>query len=62
MKLILSDLYERIVKNWQSSVAGVLVLIGLIEWKRQDITTEDFITYLTAVTTILTLLYKPKRA
>jgi hypothetical protein len=57
---ILQDLYERIVVNWESTVAAILVIIGMVEWKRGEITTEDFITYVGVIGTIISLLVKNK--
>jgi hypothetical protein len=55
-----NDLYHRIIKNWESSLTAVLILFGFVEWKRQDISTDDFVTYLTTIATIIALLHKKR--
>lgn len=60
MRQILKDLYDRVVNNWESSIAALLVIIGIVEWKRQDITTEEFLTYVTGIASVIALLHKKK--
>ena len=55
---ILRDLYDRIVRSWRSTATAVLIIIGLVEWQRQDITTDQFIAYIGAIATVVTLLHK----
>lgn len=59
-KGILRDLYERVVNNWESTLTGALIIIGLIEWRRGDISTEEFGTFVSVVAAIVALFHKRK--
>ena len=58
MKKILADLYNRLVKNWQSTFVGFCIFLGLAAWKHKDINTDELIAFLGAVGTIVALLHK----
>jgi hypothetical protein len=61
MKKFLKEARVRLVDSWESTITAVLVGVGLIEWTRGDITTDEFVAYISTIVVIGGLLFKHKK-
>jgi hypothetical protein len=61
MKKLLKEIRARLVDSWESTLSAVLVLVGLVEWHRGDITTDEFLAFLSGIGVIGGLLFKHKK-
>lgn len=58
MQSIFKFLKERIVNHWQTTITGVLLVVGYVWYKNGHITFEDFKDYIVILVPAVLLLLK----